>query len=201
MTRLLLAGAGALAFAFTAVPASASITIGSPCTSVLQADGGCVFNGNDGPPSADATIMSVYNASGKAGAPIALNRILKYDVSQGESEFGGSVTLPGFGTITFAADGKSGTWDLPGFLIDFVSVKGGTQFKLTKLTTAGSSGTWATTGLTVGRGDQPALSHIIFYGGGGVIPEPATWAMMIAGFGLVGGALRRRRDTVAHVNA
>lgn len=30
-------------------------------------------------------------------------------------------------------------------------------------------------------------------GGGGVIPEPATWAMMIAGFGLVGGAMRRRR--------
>jgi hypothetical protein len=29
--------------------------------------------------------------------------------------------------------------------------------------------------------------------GGGVIPEPATWAMLIAGFGLVGGALRRRR--------
>ncbi len=27
----------------------------------------------------------------------------------------------------------------------------------------------------------------------GVIPEPATWAMMIAGFGLVGGAMRRRR--------
>jgi hypothetical protein len=28
---------------------------------------------------------------------------------------------------------------------------------------------------------------------GGVIPEPATWAMMIAGFGLVGAAARRRR--------
>jgi hypothetical protein len=25
------------------------------------------------------------------------------------------------------------------------------------------------------------------------VPEPATWAMMIAGFGLVGGAMRRRR--------
>jgi hypothetical protein len=24
------------------------------------------------------------------------------------------------------------------------------------------------------------------------VPEPATWAMLIAGFGLVGGALRRR---------
>lgn len=30
--------------------------------------------------------------------------------------------------------------------------------------------------------------------GQGVIPEPATWAMMIAGFGLVGFAARRRRS-------
>jgi hypothetical protein len=25
------------------------------------------------------------------------------------------------------------------------------------------------------------------------VPEPATWAMMIVGFGMVGGALRRRQ--------
>jgi len=30
---------------------------------------------------------------------------------------------------------------------------------------------------------------------GEAVPEPATWAMMIGGFGLVGGALRRRRTT------
>jgi opacity protein-like surface antigen len=29
------------------------------------------------------------------------------------------------------------------------------------------------------------------------VPEPATWAMMIMGFGLVGGAMRRRRTSVA----
>ncbi len=29
------------------------------------------------------------------------------------------------------------------------------------------------------------------------VPEPATWAMMILGFGLVGGAMRRRRVTAA----
>ena len=29
---------------------------------------------------------------------------------------------------------------------------------------------------------------------GGAVPEPATWAMMIGGFGLVGGAMRRRRS-------
>jgi hypothetical protein len=31
----------------------------------------------------------------------------------------------------------------------------------------------------------------------GAVPEPASWATMIAGFGLVGGALRRRRLTAA----
>jgi hypothetical protein len=33
--------------------------------------------------------------------------------------------------------------------------------------------------------------------GQGVIPEPGTWAMMIAGFGLVGFAARRRREALA----
>ena len=31
---------------------------------------------------------------------------------------------------------------------------------------------------------------------GGGVPEPASWAMLIAGFGLVGAAARRRRSTV-----
>lgn len=31
----------------------------------------------------------------------------------------------------------------------------------------------------------------------GVVPEPTTWAMMIVGFGLVGHAMRRRREPVA----
>lgn len=29
------------------------------------------------------------------------------------------------------------------------------------------------------------------------VPEPASWAMMITGFGLIGGTLRRRRTTIA----
>lgn len=32
---------------------------------------------------------------------------------------------------------------------------------------------------------------------GGVVPEPSTWAMLIAGFGLVGGVARRRRHGAA----
>jgi hypothetical protein len=35
---------------------------------------------------------------------------------------------------------------------------------------------------------------------GGVVPEPATWAMLIAGFGLVGATLRRRRPAFGAVS-
>ncbi len=33
----------------------------------------------------------------------------------------------------------------------------------------------------------------VYYSYDSVVPEPATWAMMIAGFGVAGGAVRRRR--------
>lgn len=36
------------------------------------------------------------------------------------------------------------------------------------------------------------LSALVAPPPGGVIPEPASWALLIAGFGLVGHALRRR---------
>jgi hypothetical protein len=34
-------------------------------------------------------------------------------------------------------------------------------------------------------------------GGGGAVPEPASWAMLIAGFGLVGAMARRRKAALA----
>ncbi len=44
---------------------------------------------------------------------------------------------------------------------------------------------------TIGIGDFRLVSLA------GAIPEPSTWAMMLAGFGLVGYSLRRRRAVVA----
>ena len=37
--------------------------------------------------------------------------------------------------------------------------------------------------------------NVTFGAVGGRVPEPETWALMIAGFGLTGVGLRRRRDT------
>lgn len=44
--------------------------------------------------------------------------------------------------------------------------------------------------------DGSAIGSVTFEPTAGV-PEPATWGMMIAGFGLMGGVLRRRKATVA----
>jgi hypothetical protein len=44
-----------------------------------------------------------------------------------------------------------------------------------------------------GQLDARGKSATVTFEAPSVVPEPASWAMMIAGFGLVGGAQRRRR--------
>jgi len=41
--------------------------------------------------------------------------------------------------------------------------------------------------------NDPLIDRVIFEGAEAVIPEPATWAMLIAGFGMIGAVARRRR--------
>jgi hypothetical protein len=43
------------------------------------------------------------------------------------------------------------------------------------------------------KGSVPVYLHREFIARYSLVPEPGTWAMLIAGFGLVGGAMRRRR--------
>jgi hypothetical protein len=62
-----------------------------------------------------------------------------------------------------------------------------------------SNGEDATTPLSFGVGLTDGLT-VSDYDFDGVtvqsVPEPATWAMMVVGFGLIGSGLRRRRTTV-----
>ena len=46
-------------------------------------------------------------------------------------------------------------------------------------------------------GDGFDLDAIGLVNFGSAVPEPATWAMMITGFGLAGSALRRRKAVLA----
>ncbi len=52
---------------------------------------------------------------------------------------------------------------------------------------------WGPNGYNVGVDNIRFDVRAIDSGGGSAVPEPATWAMMIAGFGLAGGAIRTRR--------
>ena len=57
------------------------------------------------------------------------------------------------------------------------------------------------TSVTLSNGgsfDWVFIDNLTFGAAGAVVPEPATWAMMIGGFGFAGGALRRRRTTLAY---
>jgi len=122
----------------------------------------------------------------------------------------GSLTENGAGTI---ADGGSNNIDGHGsFNLTFDQTDGFTDRSSVisfTLTNTGAT-TWATDasvltgnnlGNTIGAHIGAcntgctafATTGFATNGGGGVIPEPATWAMMILGFGGVGAMLRRRR--------
>jgi hypothetical protein len=48
-----------------------------------------------------------------------------------------------------------------------------------------------------GNPDSLDIWYVRDVNGSGAVPEPATWALMIGGFGMAGAALRRRRTMAA----
>jgi hypothetical protein len=175
-------------------PGSGNPKLTSSCVSVALSSGGCLFSGND---SDIYLVQSIYNEAGKPGGPILLDPIAKFEGGDGK------LSLPGFGTVT-GLGGAFGTFDFgQDWLVEFVSVKAGNGFLLYRLDTSTGAGSWTTKVPGLNGKD---LSHITFFGrptpslpgyggtpGVGAVPEPGTWAMLIAGFGLVGLALRRRK--------
>lgn len=113
---------------------------------------------------------------------------------------------PSFGTFTinFGADSFSGTFnggstfsDTPGISDTawlFTILSGTGRF-------AGASGTFEGAGLADAR-TRPTHVVIGFIGdiNAPAVPEPASWALMILGFGGIGAALRRgRRNPLAQI--
>jgi hypothetical protein len=87
-------------------------------------------------------------------------------------------------TVAFN-DGSSQSFNLP------VDVNGGAQFWGLH-----DDRTFASVSISNTSNDAWGVDDVS-YGGGGGVPEPAAWALMIGGFGLAGAALRRRRAALA----
>lgn len=137
--------------------------------------------------------------------------LLRTGITAGEFSDMFTFTLPttglGSGTVTTSINAFASLGDL-----DFTSVMiNGTAATITRSAQglnevafandvpifAGKLNTLTVNGLSRGNGS---------YGGQlsfapGAVPEPATWAMMIVGFGLVGSAMRRRRQSIAFTTA
>lgn len=126
----------------------------------------------------------------------------------------GSVTFMGINFTVTETGVSSGAWTLTGTdtnggaslnfptSLDFaVGLKGGTEYALWSFDNAAvdgsDSGTFSIV-FTNNGGNVPALSHLIVFGreaSGGIansVPEPETYAMLLAGLGLVGFAARRK---------
>jgi len=141
---------------------------------------GCLFTGNAGPNNVD-DLENAYNS------------VKDPDID---------LTWLGATGESFSGNGQlSGTWTFSQ-PVDYLAVKAGNQFML-YFVGGVSSGTWSTAGLVNPNGNthpQLGLSHLTFYSGlddnGNPqgVPEPASWAMMLGGFGLMGAVLRSKKQ-------
>jgi hypothetical protein len=187
MKRSILLAAVAAAAAFAAMPASATVVVAGACINVADSNG-CKFDqanmGNQANADQAEAAYNLYNDTNPSANP---DETFNFLGQTGASFSGNGLT--------------SGTWSI-GFLAEFLVVKAANQMVIYKLATPASSGTWNTFNITNQRGTPQGLSHLAFLGsdgfdpGGSSVPEPATWAMLLSGFGLVGFAARRRRGAL-----
>ena len=160
--------------------------------------GNCVdLDGTTGPGA--LTTRSIYFVKGK---PVTVS----FDVGgnqrdAGPDDFVASVSfMPANGGSAAFISGPA-SFD-PGYLnmlngVSYVESIGGSRPFLTYsyTFTAAVSGTFQMTfGTTSGDNIGPLLDNVLVTGS---VPEPASWAMLISGFGLVGATLRRRRMLAA----
>lgn len=186
--KTMLAGAAVL-LAAAPCAANASVVVLGKCSSVASTSG-CLFLGNItsndnvfNPNSYKQAelVYNIYNNFVPSAQPnITLNYLFDTSTTSG--------LIAGAGTT-------SGTWSTPGYVIDYMAVKAGNYFSLYKVADL-SSGSWSTMDIPHGKNAKD-LSHIVFFGSAAVagVPEPATWGMMIAGVGMAGASLRRRRGS------
>jgi hypothetical protein len=152
------------------------------------ANGFFIHNGNG---NHNALSFNLASASG-----ITINSL-----SSGFQQVSGSVTAPPFGAFSYAIDCTSCA---PGINSTLTSLSFTATANVGALTLASLSPNLFS-GQQIYFASDLVSTKAGFIGNTGnvgatlqptsAVPEPATWAMFIGGFGLVGGAMRRRQRT------
>ena len=116
--------------------------------------------------------------------------------SAGTLSNGGSNQVDGFGVFNQTTDLTDGFGDRASSISFILTNTSGTWASDALVLTANASGN--TVAAHIGACDAGCTQFLstgfATNGNLGVIPEPATWAMMIMGFGGIGAMLRRRRS-------
>ncbi len=194
MKRLILAGAAAAALSFSANAATidfngetsnnvASLTIGSV---TFTAPGGTVYtNGFGNTPNGTVGLIG-YNGS--------TFPTLRADIAGGTNFV--SIDLGDFNADADAL--FLNVFDAANVLLgsDAINIPGSFVGLMT-LSVNAPGIAYATFGGVGVAGSSVYADNFTFDGPGGGIPEPATWALMVFGFGITGAAMRSRRRAVA----
>ncbi|WP_240047501.1 PEPxxWA-CTERM sorting domain-containing protein [Sphingomonas panacisoli] len=168
--KKLLFGTAAAVLAFVSVPASAGDFIFNFTATGISGSG--TFTTQNTPNSSGGYLITNTTGTVTVGANT-------FSITGPTNYAAASNLLYAFQTPLLDFDGTSFALSNPAATDVNLYYLGGYRYIRT-----GMSGNQALTSFTV----TPATA---------AVPEPATWAMMIMGFGLVGGAMRRRSVRVA----
>lgn len=175
---------------FTAAPAQATV--------VMPAASGPIIGVFD--PRTQAVLLATSSTSGTFSTFSAILRSAVYRnvgqafVSAHDPDEAGFFTVAGNPPASATTIGRDSTG---GLQIDFGAIGlSGTENSATYIVRADA---FHFDFDPLGISDGSSLSGRAFAASG--VPEPATWALMIGGFGMVGAALRRRRSGVRFVLA
>jgi len=205
MRKLILGLLGATGLAFaSAAGATTSIT---PTEMIKASDEGGIMTFTTPGPDADGVITASFGHSG-----ILAGDFIDYFLFTIDDDGIGSGSLSTSSSFINGLLVNSTNLDITGVFVNNILAdlvlkdKDGNPCGTVRSTTCGIFETWAIQGVNIVSGIQNEIRVVGVSRGNGAfggdatfvpsaVPEPATWGMMLLGFGAIGFSMRRRRRT------